>query len=208
MLLSPHKLSKNLKMSLSDMMPSTRLLPASTMNTRRTPDNKTWQKNVRHCSSGSEGSSNLQVPVDSPGLASRSITFSKGSDRRHIWHLWPLKNPKGVLASCPSCKAWKSQHTSFNPKPKHIHDSWDRPGEILSALALITEINKVNKALQTCATHKKVESSNEAQNQLSRSQAIFQTAYKECVLIILRDSISKFPILPKNSSSNQITICD
>jgi hypothetical protein len=32
-----HKLSKNLKMSLSDIMPSTRLLPASTMNTRRTP---------------------------------------------------------------------------------------------------------------------------------------------------------------------------
>jgi hypothetical protein len=39
-LLSSHKLSKNLKISLSDIMPSTRLLPASTMNTRRTPSNK------------------------------------------------------------------------------------------------------------------------------------------------------------------------
>ena len=89
-LLSSHKLSKNLKISLSDIMPSTRLLPASTMNTRRTPSNKI-PKTSRHYSSGSgsEGSntSSLQVPADSPGLASRSITFSKGSDRRHIWHL-------------------------------------------------------------------------------------------------------------------------
>jgi hypothetical protein len=44
MLLSPHKLSKNLKISLSDIMPSTRLLPASTMNTRRTPTNKIQRK--------------------------------------------------------------------------------------------------------------------------------------------------------------------
>lgn len=51
--------------------------------------------------------------ADSPGLDSRSITFSKGSDRRHIWHLCPLKWPKGVLASCPSCKAWKFHKTNM-----------------------------------------------------------------------------------------------
>ena len=39
-----HKLNKNLKISLSDIMPSTRLLPASTMNTRRTPTNNIQTK--------------------------------------------------------------------------------------------------------------------------------------------------------------------
>lgn len=46
LLFSYHKLSKNLKISLSDIIPSTRLLPASTMNTRRTPGQQNT-KNVK-----------------------------------------------------------------------------------------------------------------------------------------------------------------
>jgi len=113
----------------------------------------------------SPGNSNLHVPSDSPGLDSRSITFSKGSDRRHIWHLCPLKKPNGVLASCPSCKAWNSQRNMFRPKPKHMHNLWGSHVFELHSITTWSQNLTIRTPYSECATADMCEPSTERSDQ-------------------------------------------
>lgn len=101
-------------MSLSDTMPSTRLLPASTMTTRLTPT----EFKDNHVISYKMKLMTVNPPYyhkerNIPGFDKRSITLCSESERKHIWHLWFASSYR-EYASCPSCNAYISSEMEIN----------------------------------------------------------------------------------------------
>ena len=129
LLSSSQRPSRNRKTSLKDMIPSTRLLPASTITSLLTPvffknTTKPQLINVLLISWCEQQSlkSVWKGEMVVPGFANRSITFPRESDRKHIWHLGPLRDPYGGLESCPNCSACNPTHflTTFNRKGMNL----------------------------------------------------------------------------------------